>query len=450
MHRLKASLKRTCSGLALGLVAMAVGAGASFADPIPAGSKMSNMQVVGYSDMQGRPPFKLAIKRVGDRWYLYTGHLWHDGWSIVDVTDPVNPKYLKFIPGIANSWNIQVTLHDNLMIGAVQPKPPTWGGDPSKPGGEGIIMWDISDPLNPKEVARWKTGAGGTHRNSYPGGKYAFLSAGRMGFQGGNILVILDVSDPTNPKEVGYWAQPGMNTAAGERLKPNTPYGFHGPANVSPDGKMLTMAFAPGLVNLDVTDPAHPKTIGALDFSPPFLSAGSQSLHTALPLWDRQLVEVNSEASAERCNEGLNFAGLVDNKDPAKPRMISLFPLPQPPAGEPYKNFCEKGGRFGPHNTNQEIHLPDVEKPGSLIYLTYFNAGLRVFNIKDPLNPKETGWFIPPTPVKRYGPQPPNDLVNQTEDVLVDTRGYIYVDDKHWGLFILKYTGPDQPAPTAR
>jgi hypothetical protein len=41
--------------------------------------------------------------------------------------------------------------------------------------------------------------------------------------------------------------------------------------------------------------------------------------------------------------------------------------LPVPPKGAPYKNFCEKGGRFGPHNVNQEIHLPDVEKPGNLI-----------------------------------------------------------------------------------
>jgi hypothetical protein len=241
-----------------------------------------------------------------------------------------------------------------------------------------------------------------------------------------------------------------MNKAAGETPRPNTPYGFHGPASVSPDGKMLTMGFSPGIVNLDISDPAKPQEIGRLDFSPPFINAGSQSIHTVLPLWDRNLLMVNSEASNERCNEGLNFAGLVDNKDPARPRLISLFPLPQPPAGEPYKNFCEKGGRFGPHNTNQEIHLPDVEKPGNLIYLTYFNAGLRVFNIRDPLNPRETGWFIPPQPLKRYGPQPPNDLVQQSEDVLVDTRGYIYLDDKHWGLFILRYTGPDQPPPTAK
>ena len=37
--------------------------------------------------------------------------------------------------------------------------------------------------------------------------------------------------------------------------------------------------------------------------------------------------------------------------------------------------------------------------------------------------------------------------MNQTEDVLVDTRGYVYITDKNWGLWITRYTGPDQPAP---
>src|SRR5262249_56120305 len=100
-----------------------------------------------------------------------------------------------------------------------------------------------------------------------------------------------------------------------------------------------------------------------------------------------------------------NFAGLVDNRNPAQPRLISLFPVPVPPKDAPYKNFCEKGGRFGPHNVNQEIHLPDVEKPGNLIYLTYFNAGLRVYNINDPLFPVQTASSIPPHP-----PHPPTPL----------------------------------------
>jgi hypothetical protein len=51
-----------------------------------------------------------------------------------------------------------------------------------------------------------------------------------------------------------------------------------------------------------------------------------------------------------------------------------------------------------------------------------------------------SGWFIPPQPSKRAGPLP-RDLVTQSEDVLVDTRGYVYVTDKQWGLWILRYTG---------
>ena len=121
-----------------------------------------------------------------------------------------------------------------------------------------------------------------------------------------------------------------------------------------------------------------------------------------------------------------------------------------PPKGAPYTDFCDKGGRFGPHNTNLEYHLPDVEKQGDLIYLTYFNAGLRIYDIKNPNLPTEVGWFIPPAPTRRYGPLPYDKLVNQTEDVLVDTRGNIYISDKNWGIFVLRYTGPGQPAPTAK
>ncbi len=435
------------AAVAAGLTVLS--AAALRADPIPPGWQASNMEPIGYSDLAGRGgAFKLTIKQVNGRWYLYMGHLWHYGFSIVDVTDPKAPRYVKFVEMPSNNWTIQLTHHDNILIAAMERQIPAWGGDFSKPFHEGIILWDISDPENPKQISEWKTGATGTHRNSYPGGKYAFISAGMPGYAGaGNILVILDISDPKNPKEAGRWWQPGQKEGEAQI---GGPRGFHGPANLSPDGKRLVMAYSPSVVNLDISDVANPKVIGELRMSPPFLSAGSQSLHTSLPLWDRNLIYANSEASAERCNEVLNFAGLIDNKDPANPRLLSLFPLPHPPKDAPYKNFCEKGGRFGPHNTNQEIHLPDVEKPGNLIYLTYFNAGLRVFDIKDPIQPVETGWFIAPQPTKRLGPQPPNDLVSQTEDVLVDTRGNIYIDDKHWGLWILRYSGPDQPAPTAK
>jgi len=444
--RSPANVRRRPVLLGAALIVVGVAASSATADPIPAGWEGSNMEAVGYSSVDNRKgAFKMALKKVNGRWYMYMGHLWHYGWSILDVTNPRDPKFVKFIPGADNTWNIQVTLHDNLMLTALQKSAVSWGANPAKPQDEGVLIWDISDPINPQQLSHWKTGAGGTHRNSYPGGPYAYLSAAAQGFTG-NILSILDVSDPRQPKEAGRWWMPGQKQ--GEQ-KHGGPEGFHGPASISPDGKMASMGYAPAVINLDISDITNPKLIGRLNFSPPFAQVGAQSLHTVLPLWDRNLLYVNSESSAERCNEGLNFAGLIDNRNPAEMRLISLFPLPVPPSGKSYKNFCEKGGRFGPHNVNQEIHLPDVEKPGNLIYLTYFNAGLRVYDTKDPIQPVESGWFIPPDPTSNAGPLP-RDRVTQSEDVLVDTRGYIYLTDKNWGLWILRYSGPDQPTPTDR
>src|SRR5438105_9331169 len=76
----------------------------AWADPIPPGAAASNVQAIGYSELGGRPGFKMSIRQVGSRWYLYMGHLWHFGWSIVDVTDPANPQLVKFIPGPDNTW----------------------------------------------------------------------------------------------------------------------------------------------------------------------------------------------------------------------------------------------------------------------------------------------------------------------------------------------------------
>src|SRR6267154_3552309 len=130
----------------------------AFADQVPAGWEASNMQPVGYSDLNGHGAFKMAIKRVGDKWYLYMGHLWERGWTIVDVTDPANPKVAKHIPGPDNTFTIQMELHDNIMLTSVGSFAKTWGGDPTKPSDEGVLFWDISNPTNPDMYSHWKTG----------------------------------------------------------------------------------------------------------------------------------------------------------------------------------------------------------------------------------------------------------------------------------------------------
>src|SRR2546430_10316669 len=96
-------------------VACAAGA---YAQPqvIGAPPEASNMKLVGTSDLQARSAYQPTIHHQGDRWIAYIGH--HggtddipapvnpqtgkaepNGTSIVDVTDPAQPRYLRHIPG---------------------------------------------------------------------------------------------------------------------------------------------------------------------------------------------------------------------------------------------------------------------------------------------------------------------------------------------------------------
>lgn len=444
MSRIRHYLGRLVFPGAIALVVMLSLTRPAFADDIPQGWEASNMLPVGYTGLDGHGgAFKMTIKHVNDHWYLYLGHLWNRGWSIVDVTDPTHPQYLKFIPWPQdNTWTIQMEMHDNLMVTALQREQGNgWGGDPSKPFDEGVVIWDISDPTNPKQLSHWHTGSTGVHRLGYPGGKYVNLAANMPGFHG-QILVFLDISDPKNPKEAGRWWETGQKDG---EPPPARPISFHGPAII--EGNRAYLGYAHEVVILDISDIAHPKVVSRLSFSPPFVTTGGIPVHDVLYIPGKNLLYAHSEATSgdnpdsPTCSGAYFLSGLVDIKNETQPRLISLFPTPVPPDDAPYKDFCDKGGRFGPHNTSLEYHLPDVQKQGDLVYATYFNAGIRIFDIKDPYLPKEAGWFIPPTPTVRVGPIPIGKLVTQTEDVLVDTRGYVYITDKQWGVFILKYTG---------
>ena len=438
------SSKRTATSLHLGALAgvslALIAFRGALADPFPPGAQAEHVKQIGFSALGGRfGGFKIAIKHTAnDKWYLYTGHSFNQGWSIVDVTDPSKPRYVKFIPYVTDDKSIitsQVTLHDNLMITSLNSFKPQKNPLPA------VLLWDISDPENPKQIGSWMGGSTGAHRNSYPGGKYAYLSTSYPGFTG-NIMVVLDVSDPAHPKDVGKWWQPGQKD--GEPKSP-FPEGFHGPVNVSPDGKSASLPYTPDVINLDLSDPTNPKLVGRLHFTPPFASVGTQSVHTVLPLWDRNLLYVSSEAQKEKCeDDGMNFAGMIDNSNPAHPRLISVFPTPVPPAGAPYTDFCDKGGRFGPHNTSQEIHNPAIQKPGKLIDVAWFNAGLRIFDISDARLPKEVGYFMPPErPNVAAQSGAHASPINWSEEIAVDARGNIFMNDDKWGLFVLRYTGKE-------
>src|SRR4051794_7081194 len=96
-------------------------AAVAHADPIPKGWSAQNLKPIGFSGLDGRyGAFKLAIKKADNgRWYLYMGHTFDQGWTVLDVTDPTKPRHVRFIPGPEGWITSQLTLHGNLMITAL-------------------------------------------------------------------------------------------------------------------------------------------------------------------------------------------------------------------------------------------------------------------------------------------------------------------------------------------
>lgn len=411
------------------------------------------MSLVGHHDVDGRPGFKIALQEIDGQWYCYLAGFWHSGWAVLDVTDPADPELLNWIDGPENTFTLQVQVADGLMVTSLE-KPrerePTDGPsfDPAADYEEGAIVWDVeTDPAAPEPVGRYHTGGEGTHRNYYAGGDYAYMAAVPDDCEG-RMLEVVDLSDPSDPETVGRWWWPGQHEDDDEAA--DETYYLHGPAYVHGDRAYLSYGRV-GMVMLNVSDPTDPTLLSRLGFG----GLGSWlGAHSAIPLPDTELAVINSEAILESHpleGEGdpLNYAFVVDVSDggavgfdgqrPTGPRIVSSLPLPTPEDALPYETYYGKPGRFGPHNqhhsrTGHPRHVTDDH-----LFMTWFNAGLRVFDISEALAPTEVGYFVPTEPDERKGgSRPATGLVSTLEDVVVDSRGYVYCTDPHQGLLVFE------------
>jgi hypothetical protein len=223
-------------------------------------------------------------------------------------------------------------------------------------------------------------------------------------------LVILDLSDPTQPRELSRWWYPGQGIADDPDWDPSWRVRLH--HAIVRDGLAWCSWWDKGLVVLDVSDPYRPRQVGALELD----HETSRATHTFCPLPGRDVAVTTEERIAEGCTGVPPRARLIDISEPGQPRVMATFP-------EPEGDWCQQGGRFGPHN----VHEP---KPGSLIdgdtvYMTWFNAGLRVYDVSDATRPIEIAAFVPDPPAGQQS--------IQLNDVTVGEDGLIYVTDRLTG-----------------
>lgn len=107
---------------------------------LPPGAFADNVEVVGFTDLNGHIPFKMAIHEVNQRWYMYAGAQGDRGWSVLDITDPAQTKVLNWIPGPKNTRTVQVDLADGELITALEKSQRGGDTDPGAPFEEGILI----------------------------------------------------------------------------------------------------------------------------------------------------------------------------------------------------------------------------------------------------------------------------------------------------------------------
>jgi hypothetical protein len=141
----------------------------------------------------------------------YIGHMdAPHGTSVVDVSDPANPRITASIdiPAGLHSHKVRVA-NDIMLVNRERTR-----GDLPNADFVGLRVFDVSKPDSPRDIHHWKCSGTGVHRFTFDG-RYAYVSAEQEGYVG-TIVMILDFANPEKPEEVGRWWMPGQWTAGGE------------------------------------------------------------------------------------------------------------------------------------------------------------------------------------------------------------------------------------------
>jgi hypothetical protein len=407
----------------------------------PEGIASRRIKHLSYSDQGGRAD---GVQIMLNRGHIYVGHMFSDGVTVMDARDPRHLKPVHFFTAGPNTRTHHLQVAEDLMLlanGANIVRMQSYDSlrgyfentladslTNRQPFRAGLSIHDLSKPAEPREIAFLDMPGIGINRLWWPGGRYAFVSAHFDGFTD-HILCIVDLKNITKPEIVSKWWLPGMNRAAGEVDK--TPkgrrYALH---HMITAGNRGYAAWRDGGFTVhDIADPANPKLLSHINWSPPYPGG----THTPLPLPGRKLAIVADESNADYCAKGLFYTWVLDVRADENPVPIATMPTPTDRG-----DYC-RIGNFGPHNLHE--NRPGSFQSEEIIFATYHDAGVRVFDIRDQYQPKEIASWVPPPPTKMFDPRPNVAKCAMTCDCYVTPQGLMFVSDWNAGMHVMQYEG---------
>jgi hypothetical protein len=443
-------------------------------------ARASNMDLVGYNDLQARSAYQPVIQKQGARWIAYIGHhggeqlnpltgkVEPNGTSLVDVTDPKRPVYVAHIPGEGKTGAGESGGASMVRVCSGNDLP---HGERNKfyllrsYGNSAHEVWDVTNPASPIRVSVVVDGLRDTHKSWWECDTgIAYLVSGVIGWRVARMAQIFDLSDPAKPAFIRNFGLPGQQPGA----RGQSPGGLHGPVSTGPKGNRVYFAYdnaRDGIIEIVdreklLNGPKEPTdenlrypVISRVDL-PPDMGAHNvfPMLRMALPEFAKQkdskvkdFLLLIGETTPNECQESRQMARIFDITTETKPVGVSTWTVP-----EDSGNFCTAGGRFGTHSSNESFTPVYYNR---VVFIAHFNAGVRALDIRDPYRPREIGYYIPAITDKTdkrcvgRGAEERCKVAIQTNNLEVDDRGYIYaVDRANTGMHILELSGPARVA----
>jgi hypothetical protein len=439
-------------------------------------AESKNMDLVGYDDLQGRSAYQPVVHKQGNRWIAYIGHhggssmntltgkVEDNGTSIVDVTNPKQPKYLAHIPGdprVPGPGETGGAQMARLCDGTQLPH-----GDKSKVyllrtrGTASHEMWDVSDPAKPNRMNVILSGLVDTHKSWWEcDSGTAYLVSGKPGWRVKRMMQVYDLSDPSEPLFVRDFGLPGQEPGATGPI----PIDLHGAMSTGPKGNRIYAGYGTshgGVIEIIDREKLlkGPKEPTAANLAYPIIGRldlpDEAGAHTVYPLLGMHLPEFEKNGAQANRDFAVVPGETVDNECHAPRELLRIFDITVESrilgvstwtVPEASGNFCSRGGRFGTHSVNENM-TPIYYK--RVVFVAHFNAGLRAVDIRDPYNPREIAYYIPAITDKTdqrcvgTGADQKCKVAIQTNNVEVDDRGYIYIVDRaNTGMHILELAG---------
>jgi hypothetical protein len=312
----------------------------------------------------------------------------------------------------------------------------------------GLQVWDVTDPTLPKEIGRLDTGCctRGLHElevqhrpdlrrtfvyASVPTSEYADdgSPSGRRDLRGRGDFRLIDITDPAVPVEVSDW---GVHNdlpeplPAGLGCDPDPEYGHS--VEPSADGRRAFVSYwDSGFIELDVSDPTRPvyRTRAA------FPASADGDAHSSNFDEARNLLFSADEDFNKSCGpdteKGFGYLRVWDWTAAGGPRQVGTY------------KTRNSSGTKDVGAGDYTIHNPLVV--GTDVYASWYTDGIRIIDVANPAQPRETAFFVPPSENNPVKPSQRGTLTNavQVWGIAHDpATGLIYASDMNSGLWILR------------